>query len=121
MFRLRTTKSLIREKESRQHALIFYCISLDKPTSLRNLLSYYEYINRSTPLREELSASLGWLIARGFVTKQEKDYYLTNSGKELRKLYDGESIWDSIFKTANKFKPFIEKTATKEPIDQGEL
>nr|WP_315149342.1 hypothetical protein [uncultured Flavobacterium sp.] len=52
-----------------------------KPTDIKGISSVADGINHAIPTQKELEMSIAWLIKKGFILKQGKNYELTFKGK----------------------------------------
>jgi hypothetical protein len=71
-----------RMTESQTIAWILLCVP-DKPGTLQNIIAMADAINHAIPTHRELQTSLGWLQARGLVSKQGRCYSVTEIGSQL--------------------------------------
>lgn len=63
---------------------IFFAIALatqTKPTDINGIIAVADGINHAVPSQKELQTSILWLIDKGFIVKQGKNYELTIIGK----------------------------------------
>jgi len=52
-----------------------------KPTDISGISSVADGINHAVPTQKELQTSISWLMTKGLIIKQGKNYELTYNGK----------------------------------------
>ncbi len=52
-----------------------------KPTDISGISSVADGINHAVPTQKELQTSISWLMTKGLIIKQGKNYELTSEGK----------------------------------------
>ncbi|UQD55512.1 hypothetical protein [Flavobacterium sp. K5-23] len=71
-------------KEEQTTSWIFFAIALatnTQPTDINGIISVADGINHAVPSQKELQTSISWLIRKGLIVKQGKNYELTIIGK----------------------------------------
>jgi hypothetical protein len=53
------------------------------PAPLERIIAAADALNHAIPTQKEMQESIGWLIQKGFISEEDKEYNLAEQGKDL--------------------------------------